>query len=109
MELKASNSNGTDGTRLTAATDLLSVQQNHTKGKAIILKDQLILTTKEICKAVTVIDKENEERKAKKQNHNHKKSGKHGAADTVEVDESDSETYSLPDGILECIEVTQHE
>jgi hypothetical protein len=52
-------------TQLNAATDLLSARQNRTKGKAIALKDELILTTERIRKTLTEMDKEEEERQSK--------------------------------------------
>jgi hypothetical protein len=92
-------------TRLTAATDLLSARQNRTKGKAIALKDQLILTTDQIRATITELEKEEEERKVKKQKRSTKNRGKRSEIDIEEADESDSGNYILPEGILNCIEV----
>jgi hypothetical protein len=41
--------------------DVLLANQNHTKGKVIALKDQLILTIEEIHKTLMEIDKVEEE------------------------------------------------
>ena len=95
-------------TRLNTATDLLSARQNRTKGKAITLKNQLILTTEEIRQTLTEMDKADEDRRAKKQKRN-KKRGKQAEIVTEEADKSDSDNYLLPEGILECIEVAQFE
>ena len=53
-------------TRLKAATDVLSARKEAKKGKRIALKDQLLLTTEEIHKAVVALDEEAKNRQKKK-------------------------------------------
>ena len=92
-------------TRLQAAIDLLSARQNHTKGKRIALKDQLLLTTEEIHKTVEEIEKAEEERAKKKRKRNPQKRGRQVETKPEEVERVDSDDSDLLEGILSCIEV----
>ena len=94
-------------TRLKAATDVLTARKQQKKGKRIALKDQLLLTTDEIYKAVEALDNEGKERQ--------KKEGKKKPKRKIEEVESESEDESsttgmdtiLPPEILDCIVVAQ--
>ena len=96
-------------TRLKAATDILSACQNRSKGKHLALKNQLLLTTEEIHKTVVAIEKDEEERQKKKRKRNPKKQAYQAEIDSDDVEGSDSDDLILPESILDCIIVAEHE
>ena len=94
-------------TRLKAATEVLAARKQRKRGKRIALKDQLLLTTDEIYKAVEALDEEAKKRR-KKQG---KRKPKRKISEVMSESEDESKDVRiqspLPAEILDCVVVAQ--
>jgi len=94
-------------TRLQAATAVLSARKEAKKGKRIALKDQLLLTTEDIYKTMTALDKDAKERREKRIFRKRKRKAQESDSEAEDMTSSDNEEPSSLPELHECI-VVEH-
>ena len=92
-------------TRLKAATDVLAARKQRKRGKRIALKDQLLLTTDEIYKAVEALDEEAKKRRKKQGKRKPKQKISEVMSESEDVSNNVSIQSPLLAEILDCVVV----